>query len=425
MHNDEGRAQEPLPLPALRARRRADSGAAVALLDGYTPASPLFLASSRHTLLTRGIAERVELGNCSREALPGRVREVLRNRRSCTSSAALAVGALPFDSSAPATLVIPERAAWAGPLTGALGEQPRSSITLGTSRAFPSTEHYLLAVEKAVSRIRAGQLQKVVLARSLLLQGDADIDVCSLVRRLAAKNPAAYTFGIDLSAAMHGTRTSEPQRTLIGASPELLVSRAGLDVFTNPLAGSAARSADPVQDARRAEGLLLSAKNREEHAFVVDRVVAVLQPFCSRLRVPKRPALLRTDTMWHLSTAIHGRLLDPTICSLTLAMALHPTPAVCGTPQALALETIHDLEGFERGFYAGLLGWCTDEGDGEWIVTIRCGEVLGPQIRLFAGAGIVAQSIPAEELRETSAKLGTLLGVMNVEATQGECGGFV
>jgi isochorismate synthase len=119
--------------------------------------------------------------------------------------------------------------------------------------------------------------------------------------------------------------------------------------------------------------------------------------------------------MWHLSTEVRGRLRDPAVCALQLATALHPTPAVCGTPTDVAMSTIRELEGFDRGFYAGLVGWSDVTGDGEWVVTIRCGEVEDRRIRMFAGAGIVADSDAEDELRETTAKLRTVLAALGLE----------
>jgi isochorismate synthase len=390
--------------------------AARALLKEYRATSPLFLASARHTLLARSVLSRVQVtaGPGQFQALPELVKKAFKEHRGHRSRSLLAVGALPFDEHEPAVLTVPSSTAWAGPLELRGESALPLQMSVQHSRQVPSAEHYMSAVERAVTRIGGGGLSKVVLARSLELCATADVDPRLLLQRLAAKNPAAYTFSVNLPPHPD-EETADAQRTLIGASPELLVARSGLDVVSNPLAGSAPRSPDPREDARRAEELLQSSKNREEHAFVVERVAAVLRPFCSMLHVPHRPALLRTDSMWHLSTAIHGRLKDPSTCALTLATALHPTPAVCGTPRADAAQAIRELEGFERGYYAGLLGWCSDEGDGEWIVTIRCAELKGRDMRLYAGAGIVAQSTPAEELQETAAKFKTLLRALDAE----------
>nr|BFE82385.1 hypothetical protein GCM10020093_049860 [Planobispora longispora] len=204
-------------------------------------------------------------------------------------------------------------------------------------------------------------------------------------------------------------------RTLIGASPELLVSRRGRTVISNPLAGSAARSADPAEDRRRAAALAASAKDLHEHRLVVEAVADALAPYCADLDVPNGPELTSTETMWHLSTRVTGVLRDPDTPVLALAAALHPTPAVCGTPRLRARRAIEELEPFDRGFYTGLVGWTDAAGDGEWAVTIRCAEAAGRMLRLYAGAGIVPGSDPDKELAETSAKFRTMLRALGVD----------
>jgi isochorismate synthase len=152
---------------------------------------------------------------------------------------------------------------------------------------------------------------------------------------------------------------------------------------------------------------------------VVESVAEALRPFCRTLTVPDRPSLVGTSAVWHLSTQITGELIDPGISALRLACALHPTPAVCGTPPELARRTIAALEPFDRGFYAGAIGWCDAEGDGQWVVGIRCAELFEPvgarpSMTLYSGAGIMPASQPALELAETSAKFQTLLRAMGL-----------
>lgn len=203
-------------------------------------------------------------------------------------------------------------------------------------------------------------------------------------------------------------------RTLIGASPELLISRRGTTIIANPLAGSEPRSADAQIDQARAEQLLESAKDRREHALVIEAVVEALRPFCRELRVPSEPSLINTPTMWHLSTLIEGELSDETTSSIDLALALHPTPAVCGYPRHAARKAIAEIEAYDRGLFTGMVGWCDDSGDGEWVVTIRCAEVASHSIRLYAGAGVIAGSSPEKELAETGAKFNTMLNALGI-----------
>jgi isochorismate synthase len=265
-------------------------------------------------------------------------------------------------------------------------------------------------VREALAELAGGGLRKVVLARALDVH--ASIDVTATLGELARRDPDAYAFAMGLPPAPDGGA-----RTLLGASPELLVSRMGDAVVAHPLAGSAPRSTYAAEDARRATALLASPKDRREHAFVVEAVRDALLPLCGTLTVPREPMLVRTGAMWHLGTRIAGRLADPSLTSLAIAEALHPTPAVCGTPVASALAAIRRIEPFERGFYGGAVGWCDAAGDGEWIVAIRCAEVGEDALRLYAGAGIVPGSDPEAELAETAAKSRTLLQAMGLEDT--------
>ena len=204
----------------------------------------------------------------------------------------------------------------------------------------------------------------------------------------------------------------ENSKTLIGASPELLVSRNGMQVISNPLAGSRPRSEDIVEDKRRAEELLSSPKDLHEHAVVVEAVAT--SSVLSYITCPKKPSVIHSEAMWHLSTEVKGELKDPNTSSLQLAIALHPTPAVCGTPMEKAREAIQHIEPFDREFFTGMLGWSDLNGDGEWIVTIRCAEVQENTLRLYAGAGVVAESKPRDELAETSAKFQTMLKALGL-----------
>ena len=183
----------------------------------------------------------------------------------------------------------------------------------------------------------------------------------------------------------------------------------------NPLAGSAARSTDPADDRRRGEALLASAKDRHEHALVVDDIVERLRPLVGDLEVPDGPSLVATATLWHLSTTLRARVADPEVSALHLAQALHPTPAVCGVPRADAAAAIDEIEPFDRGFYTGTVGWTDARGDGEWVMALRCGEVEGDRVRLWAGAGIVPASSPPDELAETTVKLRTLLDALGLD----------
>ncbi len=379
-------------------------GLGLDLLDDYRPHQSFYFRSPRHTLLTRGVLETVPSCNArDADTLLGRVRATLEQAAE-RHPRPMAVGALPFRDDTPARLTVPETVRWSGsaaPLPAA-GASP---VSFASVDQVPSPEEYRRAVSAALERLESGHLTKIVLARSVLLREARGADARTLLRRLAHNDPDAYVFAVDLLGG----------RVLLGASPELLVRRAGPLVSAHPLAGSAPRRHDPVQDREAGEALLRSAKDLREHAIVTEAVAAGLRPLCRELTVPEAPSLVKTATMWHLGTRITGRLDSPETSSLHLALALHPTPAVCGTPRLPARDAIARIENLDRGFYSGAVGWCDASGDGEWAVTIRCAEVAPSEIRLFAGAGIVPGSDPDGELAETSAKLQTLLRVLGVD----------
>ncbi|PON03410.1 isochorismate synthase [Bacillus halotolerans] len=381
------------------------------LLRDYQPGT-FFLASPHRVLLGKGICETVPDadGQNQLETLPGRIAEALNKAKQSGQSRPVVVGAVPFDHLKSPRLVVPEEVRWSGPLQfdHANIEQQREHTY--QIQPVPAPEDYKKGVEQGLASIADGTLSKIVLSRSLHLTSSEAIQTGELLHHLARHNTHGYTFAADVS----GRDDSSSHRTLLGASPELLVSRMGTQVVSNPLAGSRPRSDDPVEDQRRADELLSSAKDLHEHAVVADAVAAGLRPFCRTLDVPEKPSLIQTETMWHLSSVIKGELSDPTVTALELAAALHPTPAVCGTPTDLAREAIREIEPFDRGFFTGMVGWCDDAGDGEWIVTIRCAEAEERSLRLFAGAGVVAGSKAEDELQETSAKFRTMLRAMGV-----------
>jgi menaquinone-specific isochorismate synthase len=248
------------------------------------------------------------------------------------------------------------------------------------------------AVAAAVDAIGAGTVRKVVLALELHATAAQEIDPRVLLTRLAARYPDCYTF------ACAG---------LVGATPELLIRRTGDRVHSLVLAGTTPRGGTAEADDELGAALLASAKDLAEHQYAVQDVRASLAPLCARLEVASRPALLRLANVQHLATRVEGVLADDGSgqrSALALAAALHPTPAVCGTPSESALELIRELEGIDRGRYSGPVGWVDARGNGEWGIALRCGEISGRQARLFAGCGIVAGSQPAFELAEAQAK---------------------
>ena len=255
------------------------------------------------------------------------------------------------------------------------------------------------AVAEAVAAIKAGGLRKVVLARDVFATADGPIDARVLLRRLADRYPDCFTFACD---------------GMIGATPELLVRRAGHQVSALVLGGTLPRGADPAHDKALGEELLASAKNNEEHAYAVDSIREALGPLCRRLDVEARPSLLKFPNLQHLGTQVRGILTDGKTprSALALAAAVHPPAAVCGTPAGVALELIRDLEHMDRERYAGPVGWVDADGNGEWGIALRCGQLSERTARLFAGCGIVAGSEPAAELAETLVKLQPMRGAL-------------
>ncbi|GGZ60191.1 isochorismate synthase DhbC [Streptomyces inusitatus] len=374
-------------------------GAATALLDAYRP-DDRFIATPTRTLLAHGVGRSIPEGD---GPVAHRVAAALAG-----SPSSMVIGAIPFDQSAAPALVIPEAVRTGPPLSA----DPLIALPAGSPppggweiRPEPAPEEYAKGVASAVDRMWQGEFSKVVLARTLALTGRDPLDIPGLLDRLARRDPSGYTFALPTA----------PGRTLLGASPELLVSRRGDRLVSNPLAGSTPRSPDLAEDVRRAAALLQSAKDLHEHAVVVDAVHQGMAPYCSSIDVPARPTLIRTATMWHLSTTVTGELHSPEVSALEIACALHPTPAVCGTPTALARTVIRETEPFDRGFFTGVVGWGDAGGDGEWVVTIRCAEAEERTLRLYAGAGVVAASEPDAETRETAAKFRTFLNAVGAE----------
>ncbi|MDI3417618.1 isochorismate synthase [Streptomyces luteolus] len=379
--------------------------AADELLRSYRPATDRFFASPSGTLLARGVRAAVRHGP---EPLPVRVRSALQAARTDRTPVPVAIGAVPFHVTEPCAVAVP-RVMYRAPALAAdpafASVVPPSSAWRGRLRPLPGPEGYASAVEAVLELLRSGELSKVVLARALDVTSDRDLDLPGLLRRLAVSDPAAHVFAVPSGGG----------RTLLGASPELLVARRGRTVTTVLLAGSRPRGADPRQDAQYAAELRTSDKDRREHTILVDAALEALHPHCTHLDRPPVPRLSATATMWHLATAVTGTLADEHITALALACALHPTPAVCGTPTPAAQRAIRELERFDRGMYTGLVGWEDLHGDGEWALAIRCAEATSRTARLFAGAGIVAGSCPQAETAETGAKFATVLRALGVQ----------
>ncbi len=263
-------------------------------------------------------------------------------------------------------------------------------------------EHYEAAVARAVERIQAGAFEKIVLAREVAVHAPAPHDTAAVFGVLRAGFGSCFVY-----CAGRG------DTAFVGASPELLVRREGLRASTVALAGSTRRSADPAVDTHLGEQLLHSEKDREEQAIVTRRIARALKPLSVWVAAPDEPGIVRVANIQHLATPIRAQLTQPR-GALELAGLLHPTPAVGAEPHATAAPLIPALEGLDRGWYAGPVGWTDANEDGEFCVALRCALLRGAEARLYAGVGVVRDSDPAAELAETEVKLGALLPVLSV-----------
>ena len=246
-------------------------------------------------------------------------------------------------------------------------------------------------VAEAVERIAAGGIDKVVLARELVATLDEPLDVRTPLARLADQYPGCWTFHVD---------------GFFGSTPEMLVRLERGLITSRVLAGTIRRTGDDTHDLTLAASLARSSKDLEEHEYAVRSVADALAPHCTSMNVPESPFVLHLPNVMHLATDVTGVIRHDTSV-LALAASLHPSAAVGGTPTADAVKLIDDIERLDRGRYAGPVGWIGASGDGEWGIALRSAQTEdgGRRVRLFAGCGIVADSVPADELAEADAKL--------------------
>jgi menaquinone-specific isochorismate synthase len=307
-----------------------------------------------------------------------------------------AIGALPFEIGADTTLLVPARITgrtadgrgWVTQIAARDGTAPPSveRATHFEVAARSTYEAWCTSVLAALDAIERGELTKVVLARAVSVEADQPFDVRGVLRHLRAQQPGCFVYAAD---------------GIVGASPELLIARYGSHVISRPLAGTAVLGA--------ADDLGHSEKDAWEHRLVVAAILDVLRSRCDEVDAPAEPEVDEFADVAHLATPIHGTLTAPAPDTLELVRALHPTPAVAGTPTRVALDTIARLEPVGRGRYAGPVGWVDANGDGEWAVALRGAAIDGTRAVLHAGAGIVAGSDADAEWEETGAKLDPML----------------
>ena len=322
--------------------------------------------------------------------------------RAAAATCALTLAALAAPDDVPEELAraLAARARRAARAAAAAARPRARSGASGSTRVAPP-EHYEEAVARAVERIRAGALREDR-ARP---RGRRPRAARRTTRPPSSASCAPPSAPATCSAPAAATRA------FVAASPELLVRREGPRASTVALAGSTRRSADPAVDDHLGEQLLRSDKDREEQAIVARRIARALRPHAVWVAAPDEPTLIKVANIQHLATPIRAQLTHP-LSAVELAGLLHPTPAVGGEPHAAAAPQIPALEGLDRGWYAGAVGWTDANEDGEFCVALRCALLRGREARLYAGVGVVRDSDPAAELAETEIKLGALLPIL-------------
>ena len=255
-----------------------------------------------------------------------------------------------------------------------------------------SSDEWKKRVAEAISRVASSAVDKVVLARDVIATSTADIDVRPILRKLSHEYPSTWTFSVD---------------GLVGATPELLLRLSRGMVTSRVLAGTIPKTGDDEKDLALAASLARSSKDLEEHEYAVRSVAEALDPFCSSTNVPESPFVLHLANVMHLATDVTGALVETKqhVDAFSLLKNLHPSAAVCGTPRNIAFDIIDEIEGLNRGRYAGPVGWIDSSGDGELGIALRCGQIKDRTIQIYAGCGIVAGSNPDKELEESNAKM--------------------
>ncbi|CAN2244373.1 MenF Isochorismate synthase [Candidatus Planktophila dulcis] len=310
-----------------------------------------------------------------------------------------------FDRNQESVLVIPKVVVgqkglqswitWIGDTPQPLLPEKRENISQGAftfGDGSISTSAWKERVAQAITRIETTKVDKVVLARDLLATTSTDIDARPILAKLASEYPSTWTFAVD---------------GLVGATPELLLRLSRGMVTSRVLAGTIPKTGDDAKDLALAASLARSSKDLEEHEYAVRSVAEALEPFCSSTNVPESPFVLHLANVMHLATDVTGALTETKhrVDAFSLLKNLHPSAAVCGTPRNIAFDIIDEIEGMNRGRYAGPVGWIDASGDGELGIALRTGQITGREIRIYAGCGIVAGSNPEKELEESNAKM--------------------
>lgn len=381
----------------------------VSSLLSLSESPAFFFADAHRTLYASGRIEHFSVPALEREAL-------LDSVSNAGEGGGWLLGALPFERTRESHLFVPEGLRvlppWR-PMPPDLRVFSRST----RRRAVPPSSAYEALVSSAQQQLLQTDLRKVVLAREHQFSLRQRPGLASLMTRLRAAHHTGASFAMALPVS---TEDALKNAVLVGASPELLVSKSGSLVECLPLAGSRPRGRRSIEDAELRRELLESAKDHDEHRLLIEQLVCDLSPWVEEIQVPERPIAVSTPTMWHLATPLTAKVRDPEVNVLRLVLAVHPSAAVCGVPRERANQTITALEPMSRGFFGGAIGYMDPAGDGHWAVTIRCAELSGDHVRLLAGAGIVAASDPKSEAQETQHKMSSMLNALESAREDGE-----
>lgn len=314
----------------------------------------------------------------------------------------LIVGALPFHHTDTPRLFAPREYRFSSEMVTL--ESPDTLPTVTSVDFLPPMAVHQEHIERCIAEIQAGILDKLVLSRAERFHLTGQVDPEAVLAGYMASAGTGFGYLVELADG----------KFFIGPSPEVLVKKRGREISSFPLAGTAMRSTDPELDQAIAANLQASEKDLHEHAFVTAGIREALAPLCTQLEIPEIPLVMHTAHTWHLGTPIRGILRpDADMSALDLAQLLHPTAAVNGHPTQIAAELLAEREP-DRGFYSGAVGWANGRGDGEWRVGIRSALISGNTVTAYAGGGIVADSVAADELQETHAKLGPIRSALGM-----------
>lgn len=364
-----------------------------------------YFATKDYLIVADELAETITTSAADQSSLNQQIQETFEVLSNQGIENPILIGAIPFDTEQASSLnFYGSYQKQSKTPASENGSKSQIDLKIRDKKRLTDETHFKTAVHQALLAFSQQDLKKIVLSQAMEIELSQQQQPLELAQHLFNKNPDAYTFAIPVT----------DNKIILGASPELLISKQDRYVISSPLAGSKPKASDSERNAQSKHELKQSTKDNHEHRFVVENIMQNLAPYCVQISASEYPSVLETSTMLHLSSILEGQLRYDAPDALNLALSLHPTPAVCGTPTALAKQFILENEGYDRNYYAGLVGWMDANGNGEWVVTIRCGLLDEQRMQLYAGAGIVVGSNAESEWLETEAKLQTMLNIFNI-----------